>query len=282
LGQLPFLWSAGLLFIAVGLWRRRHPNWAVLLAGLAQATHPPVMMPLVLLIAAVALARDAEGRGRTIIAYVSTVAIALPAVYMVFASPVVEDTRLVTQVANLGGTVGWRLVVVAAPFLLTWQLPHLRGALPPALAGACVAATLALIPLRHDDYGWGALTRRPDESLQAFIRSPDFHAGATYRILRAGDGKVGMYDLIRGGARIDSEFFPESIDRRSWTSTDNYAAFLAARGVEYVIVYGNYDSTWHTNEHDLLRQLSQADCVRFCASFAAGTQDYEVYAINGP
>jgi hypothetical protein len=275
-------WAAALLFAAVAFWRRRHAGAAVALAGLAQATHPPVIMPLALLILAVALVRDPVGRRRTLIAYAGSVAIALPAIYMVFASPVVEDTTFATQLANLLGTVGWRLVVVALPFVLVWQRPWLRG--PPAFAAACLLAALvyAMVPLRHDDFAWGALTREPDTVVRDFTGTPDFAPGATYRILRAHDGKVGMYDLIRAGARIDSEFFPESINRRSWSNATAYAAFLAARNVDYVLIFPNYDSTWRTNEHALLRQIASAGCAgaeAACVSLVSHTDEYELYSI---
>ena len=56
----------------------------------------------------------------------------------------------------------------------------------------------------------------------------------TYRILRAGDGKVGMYQVLRAGGRLDSEFFPESIVRRTWPSAAEYCTFLRGRHVDRV------------------------------------------------
>ena len=44
-----------------------------------------------------------------------------------------------------------------------------------------------------------------------FVTSSAFRPGLTYRVLRTSDGKVGMYQVIRAGGRLDSEFFPESI-----------------------------------------------------------------------
>ena len=40
--------------------------------------------------------------------------------------------------------------------------------------------------------------------------------GATYRVLRGGDGKLGMYHVLRAGGRLDSEMFPESMAIRNF------------------------------------------------------------------
>src|SRR5581483_4538288 len=89
----------------------------------------------------------------------------------------------------------------------------------------------------------------PNVTVEQFTHTAAFAPGATYRILRAGDGKVGMYQLLRGGAQLDSELFPESIDRRSFPTADAYRRFLAKRRVDYVMVFDTYDRKYRTNEH---------------------------------
>ena len=69
-----------------------------------------------------------------------------------------------------------------------------------------------------------------------------------------------MYLLIQHGARLDSEFFPESLVRRTWPSA---IAVLPvpphARVVDRVIVYYHYDLRLRKNEEKLLRLLSSSD-----------------------
>ena len=148
---------------------------------------------------------------------------------MVFASPVVDDTSLAVQMSNLIGTVLVRSPVVAWPFVLVWLLPRLKGSMPYALAGALVLLNVVFVPVRQNDFGWEALFRHPDTSVRPFIRSELFEKGKTYRILSSRDGKTPMYDLIRSGALLDSEFFPESINRRSFADTSEYVRFLNKR-----------------------------------------------------
>ena len=64
-----------------------------------------------------------------------------------------------------------------------------------------------------------------------------------------------MYDVLKHGARLDSEIFPESINRRSWPTETAYAAFLREREVDYVLISNAYDKRYRTNEHALLESL---------------------------
>jgi hypothetical protein len=276
LGQLPFLWAAAMLFAAIGCWRRDRRLLAALLMGAAQATHPAVMLPIagVLVLAWLWWEHD---RRALIASHALSVVIALPAVWIVLASPSVGDASTRTLLTTFFGTVILRAIVVAAPFIgiVAQRTPLVR--IQPALFVGLIALSVGLVPIRHNGYALGALTRSPDESLLTFIHSDAFEAGATYRILRVGDGKVGMYDLVRNGARLDSEPFPESIDRRSFSSADEYLAFLDHRRVDYIIVYDSYDVRYGTNEHHLLREIAAAGRARGCLALAAPGTGFDVY-----
>ena len=123
----------------------------------------------------------------------------------------------------------------------------------------------------------------PDRTLSDFARSPEFTPGITYRVLRAGDGKVGMYQLLKAGGRLDSEFFPESIGRHSFPSAADYSTFLRKRQVDTVIIFDNYDVRWRTNEHALLEQLASDGT---CSAGQVGVdlmerlQRFDVYRIQ--
>jgi hypothetical protein len=73
-----------------------------------------------------------------------------------------------------------------------------------------------------------------------------------------------MYQILRAGGSLDSEFFPESINRRSWPEAASYAAFLQRREVDYVIIYNAYDRRYQTNEHELLKHLLGRGTGRVC------------------
>ncbi len=279
LGQLPFLWAVAMLFAAIALWRKEHWLAAGVLLGLAQATHPAVLLPIAGPIVLVRLIREPR-KARLVACYGFSLAIAAPAAWLVVASPSVGDSSTSTLVTNFVDTVSLRAFVVAAPFigLLLQRTPLSR--IPAIMLVGLIALNLILVPIRKDQFAWTALTRTADTSLDAFIRSDDFRPGATYRILRVGDGKVGMYQLVRGGARLDSEPFPESIDRRSWPSAAEYSAFLQQRKVDYVIVYAAYDARYRTNEHALLRASESTTRVTPpCAQLVVTTPEYAVFGV---
>jgi len=276
LGQLPFLWATALLFLGIGCWRRGWTWRAIVLLGLAQAGHPAVVLPLAGLLFLGRFPFEADKR-KYLLSYLASLAVAAPATWLVLISPVVEDSSTASLLANFVGTVSLRAGVVVAPFI---ALLLIRKRSPEWLWGAVVVAALlnvVLVPIRDTGYGWGALFRTPNEDLVPFLESDGFQSGATYRLLRVADGKVGMYQLIQRGGRLDSEFFPESISRQSWPSASAYHDFLRGRHVDYVLIYRAYDVRYGTNEHDLLNQMVRGGCAVRSAPF----EEFDVYQVGG-
>ena len=156
---------------------------------------------------------------------------------------------------------------------------------PSAAFVALLALNVALIKPFDAAHAWPGLLRNPNTQLLQFIHSPSFVPGATYRIMRTGDGRMGMYELMQHGARIDSEFFPESLAQQSWSSTQRYSAFLRKRHVDYVLIFRRYDRARHTNEHQLLRALSARGAAG-CGGGLVGARrtdaepDFDVYRIT--
>jgi hypothetical protein len=281
LGQLPFAWATAMLFVAVGLWRRERRLLSAIALGLAQLTHAPLLMPMAGLLVAAYFVTHKEERRQLVLFYGLSLVIALPAVWMVFASPVVDDTSFAVQMSNLIGTVLIRLPAVLWPFVLAAFVTRWRGGVPYAVAGVLLALNLIFVPVRHNDFGWEALLRRPDTSVRPFIRSDLFEKGKTYRILSSRDGKTPMYDLIRSGALLDSEFFPESINRRSFADTAEYVRFLNQRKVDYVIIYALYDTAHGTNEHALLDAMLEKATDGVCTDLIAIVNDDRLIAVTG-
>jgi len=258
LGQLPFLWASAAFMFAIGLWRRDRRILAVVMAAVAQATHPAILIPIAMIVVAVWLFWEPRKRA-LVLGYGASLLLALPAAFLVFDSPVMEDTGIVTKIANFAATLAVRIFVVATPLVLAairrnglqWLPRRLvrRGLEPYALGTVALAIILNVVFLQPFEltWAWAGLARRPDKTLAEFATSGDFTPGLTYRVLRAGDGKVGMYQLLKAGGRLDSEFFPESIGRHSFPDLATYSTFLRRRGVDTVIVFKNYDTRWKTN-----------------------------------
>lgn len=265
IGQLPFLWGASMLLGAVACWRRRRYLLAALLAGLGQATHPAVILPMGMLLVAWWWYWEPDRR-KLLRYYAASLLPLIPAAWLVFASPVFAESAPVVIVTNFVGTLAVRSLVLAVPIVLVAVQRRRQATIAPApsasrFASAVFAVLLisniVLVGPLEARYSWGGLNRRPDTKLLAFIKSSKFVSGATYRLLRVRDGKVGMYQLLQHNARLDSEFFPESIARNNWPNLAKYSQFLRNRRVDYVIIFASYDREWHTNEHELLRQLTR-------------------------
>jgi hypothetical protein len=258
------------------------------LAGLAQATHPAVVLPMALGLVLICLHWEADRR-RLLRMYAISLVIALPATWIVFVSPVFVDSSVWVIVGNFFLTLLERSFVIAVPILLV-LFQHLQKRIQkPWLPVALFVFTLALNPalggVLSMRYAWGALNRKPNTDLLQFVNSPQFVPNKTYRIIRAGDGKIGMYQIVRKGGHLDSEFFPESIGRKSWPNTEDYSKFLRTRRVDFVIAYDSYDRTFKTNEHALLNELSGAgldSCTdqRVGAAPIAHTLHYDVYTVR--
>jgi hypothetical protein len=293
IGQLPFLWGASMVVGAVACWRRRRYALAALLAGLGQATHPAVVLPMALLLVAFWWRWEPD-RPRLLRYYALSLIPAMPAAWLVVASPVFVDSSPVVIATAFVGTVAVRSLVLAVPIALVAVQRRFQSAGLQALAPARIAcgvfvvlllSNVVLMEPLESTYSWGGLNRRPDTQLLSFIKSSQFDPGATYRILRAHDGKIGMYQLVEHGAHLDSEFFPESIARNSWPDIVEYSQFLRNRRVDDVIIFESYDREWRTNEHDLLRELknrSSGPCVDGLARVQqlTATRAFDVYRIK--
>jgi hypothetical protein len=260
LGQLPFLWGAWPWFVAIGCWRRGWIVWAIVAAAVAQAGHPAVVLPLAGITVLCRLPFEPAWR-RLLAAYILSIVLASPAIAMTLLSPAVADSTLIGLAGNFFGTLALRAEVIYAPFvvILIQRWFGRRGML--AGVAILIALNVIIVPIRHNEYAWGAFFRTPDSTLEPFLDSPAFRPGETYRLLQVGDGKMGMYRLVQHGGHLDSELFPESIDRRSWPGLDAYNAFLRGRHVDAVLISTAYDRRYRTNEHHLLGQLSAADCA---------------------
>jgi hypothetical protein len=265
IGQLPFLWGASMLMGAVACWRRRRYVFAAVLAGLGQATHPAVVLPMGIVLVASWWYWEPDRR-RLLRYYAASLLPAIPAALLVFLSPVFGDSDPVVVATSFFGTLGVRILVLAMPIALVIVQRRLRSKptssratsrFPAAVCLTLLLSNVVLAGPLEAQYSWGALGRKPDTQLLTFIKSSKFSPGAMYRILRAHDGKIGMYQLVQHKARLDSEFFPESIARNNWPDVVKYSRFLRNRRVDYVIIFRSYDREWRTNEHQLLRDMKK-------------------------
>jgi hypothetical protein len=257
-GQQSFAWGAMLLLFGVAAWRRGHRGWAVVLVGIGQANHAAIVLPIG--IALVAFALVFEPDRRELLRYYALACIpAIPAVVLVLASPTTGQTSLGLEVSDFFDTFGPRIIIVGLPVIcLMLQRTGRRALAPIGIALALIGHLGFEIPLNVGQQ-WNALIHKGTDtaSLDAYLRSPAFVPGATYRVLRGDDAKLGMYDVLRAGGRLDSELFPESMAIRSFHDASSYASLLCDRRVDQVIHYDTYDTARQTNEAVMIDALER-------------------------
>lgn len=259
-GQQSFAWGAMLLLFGVAAWRRGHLAWAAVLIGLGQANHAVIVLPIGMALVAFYLIFVAPDRRLVLRWYALSCAMTVPSVLLVFASPTTGQSSPGADIVNLLITLGPRIVVVGLPVIcVLLYRAGIRALAPVGLALALIGSLGFEIPLNVGQQ-WHALahTGADTASLDAYLHSPDFVPGATYRVLRGGDGKLGLYDVLRAGGRLDSELFPESMAMRNFHDARDYAATLCERDVDQIIHYDTYDSARHTNERTMIDTLEQA------------------------
>jgi hypothetical protein len=282
-GQLPFLWAVSALLVGIGRWRRGHTVSAVVLVALAQVNHAAVLGPVTAVIAAAWWYWEPHRR-RLVVAWIVATVPALPAAYLVIASPVFVESSFRDKIVNFFGTVGMRGLVVAVPLcLLALQGRIVRVGARAALSFAWfVVLNIACLGPLNTDSAWAALRLEPETTTAQWVDTSGFTPGVTYRYLRADDQKVGMYRTLRAGGRLDSEFFPESIVRRSWPDPERYSEFLTGRGVDRVVVFDSYQRRFGTNEQALLEAMAVRPCRpgEVDVSVLERAPTFTVYAID--
>jgi hypothetical protein len=213
-------------------------------------------MPIAAVLVLVWLPWERNRRG-LVTAYLWSVLFALPAVYFVWRSPVFVESSFATKIANFGSTVGPRCLIIAIPVLLVVGRRYLREWVAPIAVAVLVAVNLATWSPMGIPQAWRWLRHKQDPDVEAFVKTPAFVPGATYRVLLTSSGKHGEYVMLRDGARLDSEFFPESMAIQSWAGTRTYSDALLSRHVDYVMDWHSYNRRWKTNEHTMLERLAQ-------------------------
>jgi hypothetical protein len=282
-GQQTFAWGAALLLLGVACWRRQRPLAAALLVGLGQATHAAIVLPIgVLLVAVAACGRLVPDRRTLLRWYALSVVVALPAVFLVFASPGYADSTMRDRLVNFVGTLAPRVLVVAVPLILVGLRRLGVRALAPLALIVVLGGNVALEEPLNVGFQWHALRRTVNTaSLDDFLHSSQFVPGATYRVLRgAGDAKLGIYHVLLAGGRLDSEMFPESMATHNFATEADYEALLCARHVDFVIAYASYTASRGTNEIAMLARLASGSPREVRVRAIERGSGHVVYAIT--
>jgi hypothetical protein len=281
-GQQSFAWGSMLVLFGIAAWRRGHRGWAAVLVGVGFATHPYIVPPMLFVVLLVLYLPFTRDRLAVVKWFAVACLIALPAVVIVFISPSASDSRASHQLVNFLQTLGPRVFVIALPMFYVVVRRIGWDWLAPLILVVPLGLFIGLSYPLNGWAQWRALARDGADtaSLDAYLRSPSFARGATYRVLRGGDGKLGLYHVLRAGGRLDSEMFPETMAIHNFHSVADYEKLLCDRHVDQIMRFDSYDVSRHTNERLVIERIAAEPGDRVHLDELARGNDFAIYAVD--
>jgi peptidoglycan/xylan/chitin deacetylase (PgdA/CDA1 family) len=167
-----------------------------------------------------------------------------------------------------------RLSMLAWPWLLQ-RVSSLSIRLHTPLLTVGVLMVLHNFSILHPQNPWDYSRPRFADFIAAGMVTP----GASYRVLTMTEREDGMVQLMQAGAVLAQEFFDESIQRRSFGTTEEYRCFLDLKHATHVLVSKEWLRRQYTNEVTLLDRLVEEGNATQTFRGADGTR---AYAITSP
>ncbi len=248
--QLPTIWALALAALAAAEFDRGRPARGAALATASLVAHPlmgGVGIGLTLLANIEARRRLPWRRAPWLAA---AVLISAPAIWAFLHLPVIDHV----------GRWGWvtpAQITLQRTSMLWWPWACHRFArwvtrfhvLILLVGGALLFRNFA--GSNPNSARWVSLPRFPDY-IDAGLVDPAAH----YRVLTMSNQEDGMVQLLQAGAVLAQDFFDESVERRSFESTEEYRCFLARKAADRVLVQGEWT---RRNLRDTSNELATLD-----------------------
>jgi hypothetical protein len=254
--QFVTLWSIFFFFLFVWSFEHDRRLAAGVFLWLALSTHPIIGSVGVASYSAAVFFFDRPRVAQLAILFVPVAIALMPVVWMTLLTPAAGENSLKTAVLTLLIKVlPRRATIMLTPFVLALLKPlvlrYYRVTFAFFTASLGLGLMLATGPIAIGDGSYYGVTHRSSDIYASFFASPQFHPGATYRVMEPNDREDGMYFFMQHGAVLGNEFFTESIFRNDWT-VGQYECFLSYKEVNYVVIEQAYVNSDHTNEKNLL------------------------------
>ena len=275
--QLPTFWALAFACLSAAEFTRSRPARGTVLAVAALYAHPLTGGAALLVTALVNADSERRIPWRQLGGLAVAVLLAAPALWMFTQTPLVTEvgySALVWPVVlalKRTSIIGW-----------AWALARFMPAIVRAWPVLLVLAVLAIAnDFRHvPPIGlWEASQPRFPDLIAAGRITPD----ATYRVLTTTNHEDGMVQLMQAGAILGQEFFDESIQRRSFGTTEAYRCFLAQKRVDHIVVSREYLNTLdRSDEVRLLDRMVEDRQAELVFRGAAGTLEYALTSKTAP
>lgn len=274
--QLPTFWALGFACFAAGEFSRARTARGTSLAVLALYAHP--LTGGAALFASALANAESERRMpyREAVGIAIAVVLAAPAIWMLFATPLVRDVGFGMLSKPLWLTLK-RVSVVGWAWALSRFAPTAVRAWPLVFLVAAVAVGN---DVRHAPPV--GLWEASEPRFADFVADDRVSPYAVYRVLTTTRHEDGMYELMRAGATLGQDFFDESVWRYSFGDTHTYRCFLGEKRVDRVLVSGEWASLQWSDEVRMLDGLVREGGAALTYRGAAGTLEYTLHSGSEP
>ncbi len=279
--QFSFIWSTLFFFLCVYAAERRRWVLMAALAWLAVTTHPIMGGGALGAFGLVVLLRWREHPGQAAAALAVAALASAPLIWLTVQTPSLGDNNATTVLLSVLDILPRRGLVMVGPFLLAALALQVRSHYRPWLAlvmgGLLVAVPLASGAFGYAQGGYEGLFKGRRYLYESYLASSQFEPGAVYRVLEQNQFEDGMYDFIRAGGVLSSEFFTESTFRRDFTEAQ-YQCFLSVKVTDFVAIEPAYVAQYNVNEQELLSNLEARSLVTAVYRDAGGR--FAVYDVR--
>ena len=244
-GQQSFAWGAMLLLFGVAAWRRGHHAWAAVLVGLGQANHAAIVLPIGVLLVLLLPAVRRPTSARLLRWYALSCVIALPAVWLVFASPTTAESSIGSEISNFLITLGPRIIIVGLPVICVLLQRTGSRALAPLGIGARAdrAPRLRDPAERRPTVARARAQRRRHRDPRRVPALPRLRTGRdATACCAAATASSACTTCCAPAAGSTPRCSPRDMAIRNFRDPHDYAALLCARGIDQIIHYDTYDA----------------------------------------
>ena len=274
--QLPTFWALGFACFAAGEFSRARTARGTSLAVLALYAHP--LIGGAALFASALANAESERRMpyREALGIAIAVVLAAPAIWMLFATPLVRDVGFGMLSKPLWLTLK-RISIVGWVWGLSRFAPHVIRFWPVVILAAALAVAN---DVRHAPpvgvWEWS------QPRFADVIADGRISTDATYRVLTTTRHEDGMLELMQAGASLGQDFFDESVWRYSFGDTQTYRCFLEEKRVDRVMVSAEWAHLQWSDEVRMLDALVSDGRAALTYRGSAGTLEYTLHPGNVP
>lgn len=268
--ELTTMWAFALFFFGAGLFERKRPLSAGLLFAAAMYAHPVMAFAAMAFYGTWEWVRMRAFPWRLALVQAAGSIAGIPALLLFMATPSLSDSsRIYLALSALDNMRRLSIVLIplGLPAVRTWFYTHQR--LLVAFGAATTAGSLILLPP-------SGLWQTSHGRFGGYFATVPIDPAGHYRVAVTNNHEDGMVEFMRRGAVLANEFFTESEHRQVWPNVQAYTCFLATKGIDHVVISGEYGRQFKKSETQMLEQLAAAGYAQLQYRGIDGTLAYVV------